>query len=415
MNLFLRLNRDDFTTASDITTQPGAQIIEFLTAYANQRATNIPLLSSPSLDDKIFNLIFRFVSEGREISAWVDWRFVIGVVCGWYSSRQEELSALLTRLWRRAKTKMTSEFGWLRDYYTESFEAIVLDDTGDITPTLTGLRYMITLDKDIVDILVDEEGEFLGALHDHYIVYRTHLADEERKSIVYLVYTVIVSLAYRAAESSVGQNKKGKGAAGTAETIFFGLFEKMFGEYSHGRYDALIEDIDKETPFAEIMTEWTKEWKGADEAVEGVTSYLERLKVEDAVEGEGDMTFAEDVYPSIHDGGLFQEAEVQRTILISQVMEILPHLGDGFVEACLSALDWDVERTVAAILNNDLPSDVATMNQSKKRYPLPNPNLMIDNVLNPPLLRLLQLLHNPLPQTTPPTTDVTSSTTTTST
>jgi len=295
VNLFLRLNRDDFTTASDITTQPGAQIIEFLTGYTNQRATHIPLLSSPSLDDKIFNLIFRFISEGRDISSWIDWRFVIGLVCGWYSSRQEELSALITRLWRRAKPKMMSEFEWLRDYYTESFEAIVLDDTSDITPTLTGLRYMVTLDKEIVGILIGEEGGFLGALHDHYIVYRTHLADEERKSVVYLVYTVIVSLAYRAAESSVGQNKKGKGAAGTAETLFFRIFEKMFGEYIHGRYDALIEDMDRETPFAEIMTEWTKEWRGADEAVEGLTSYLERLKVEDAADGEGDMTFTEDV------------------------------------------------------------------------------------------------------------------------
>ena len=190
---------------------------------------------------------------------------------------------------------MMSEFEWLRDYYTESFEAIVLDDTSDITPTLTGLRYMVTLDKEIVGILIGEEGGFLGALHDHYIVYRTHLADEERKSVVYLVYTVIVSLAYRAAESSVGQNKKGKGAAGTAETLFFRIFEKMFGEYIHGRYDALIEDMDRETPFAEIMTEWTKEWRGADEAVEGLTSYLERLKVEDAADGEGDMTFTEDV------------------------------------------------------------------------------------------------------------------------
>ena len=55
-------------------------------------------------------------------------------------------------------------------------------------------------------------------------------------------------------------------------------------------------------------------------------------------------------------------------MLISQVTEILPHLGDGFVEECLSAFDWDVERTVAAILNDNLPLSVATMNQSKKRY-----------------------------------------------
>lgn len=299
VHLFLRLTRDDFITASDTTTQPGAQMMEFLSAYTAQRATQNPVLSSPSLDDKVFNLVFRFVSEGRDISAWLDWRFVIGVVCGWYTSRQEELSALLTRLWRRAKSKMMNEFEWLRNYYTESFEAIVLDDTADVTPTLTGLRFMVTLDKEIVDILVDEEGEFLGALHDHYIVYRTHLADDERKSIVYLVYTIIVSLAWRASESSIGQNKKGKGASGTAETLFFRLFEKLFGEYIHGRYDALIEDMDRETPFAEIMAEWTKEWKGADEAVETLTSFLDRLKAEETPDREGDITFTEDVYPLV--------------------------------------------------------------------------------------------------------------------
>ena len=270
-------------------------MIEFLSSYTNQRATGIPVISSPTLDDQVFNLIFRFISEGRDISAWVDWRFVIGVVCGWYESRQEELSALITRLWRRAKTKVTNEFERLRDYYTNSFETIVLDDTSEITPTLTGLRYMVTLHKDIIDILIDEDGEFLGALHYNYIVYRTHLAVEERKSMVYLVYTVIVGLAYHASESSVGQNKKGKGAAGPAETLFFRIFEKMFGEYIQGRYDALVEDMDRITPFAEIMTEWTKEWNGADEAVEGLTAYLERLKVGDPSEAEGDMTFTEDV------------------------------------------------------------------------------------------------------------------------
>lgn len=60
--------------------------------------------------------------------------------------------------------------------------------------------------------------------------------------------------------------------------------------------------------------------------------------------------------------------EVQRTSFISQVVDILPHLGEGFVEACLSTYDWDVERTVGAILNGDLPPELATMNQSKKRY-----------------------------------------------
>ena len=250
-------------------------------------------------------------------------------MCGWYTSRPEELSALVTRLWRRAKTKMTSEFEWLRNYYTESFEAIVLDDTADVTPTLTGLRFMVTLDKEIVDILVDEEGEFLGALHDYYIVYRTHLADEERKSIIYLVYTIIVSLAYRASESSVGQNKKGKGAAGTAETLFFRLFDKLFGEYIDGRYDALIEDMDRETPFADVMTEWTKEWKGADEAVEALTSYLERLKVEETADGEGDVTFTEDVYTSAKMGPYVRKRKFSARCLFLKLWKFYPILEMG--------------------------------------------------------------------------------------
>ena len=66
----------------------------------------------------------------------------------------------------------------------------------------------------------------------------------------------------------------------------------------------------------------------------------------------------------------YKDVELRRTSLISQVVDILPHLGEGFVEACLNVFDWDVERTISTILNNDLPPELATMNQSKKRYTL---------------------------------------------
>ena len=60
------------------------------------------------------------------------------------------------------------------------------------------------------------------------------------------------------------------------------------------------------------------------------------------------------------------------------MVDILPHLGDGFVETCLTAYDWDVERTVSAILNNDLPPELATMNQSTKKYLHPSINLTLE-------------------------------------
>ena len=298
---FLQLNRDDFTIASDITSQAGSQMIDFLTIYVSQRTIEIPSISSSTLDEKIFNLVFRFISEGRDISAWIDWRFVVAITCGWYTTRQSELSALLVRLWRRAKSKIAQEFSQLRDYYIESFEHIVLDDANDIIPTMTGLRYMVSMNDDIVDILVDNDGEFLSALHGHYNIYRAHLLDPERKSLLYLFYTIIVSLAYRASESSIGQNKKGKGTAGSAESLFFRVFDRVFGEFVRGgRMDSFVEDIDRETPFAEIMTEWAKEWKGADEAMEGLTLYLDRLKVDD--QSQGEEVFAEEDVSSVLEG-----------------------------------------------------------------------------------------------------------------
>jgi hypothetical protein len=270
-------------------------MIEFLSACISQRTLDptSPSLFTPELDSKLFNLVFRFVSEGRDITTWIDWRFVIGVTCVWYDSRQVELAALHTRLWRRARTKMYQEFSLLRDAYIDSFESIVLD-LNDIVPTLVGLRYMVTLNTDIVDILVDGDGLFLTSIHDHYEAYRAHLSESDRWAMLYIFYTLVVCLAYRASESSVGQNKKGKGTAGMEENMFFRLFDKLFGNYFRGgRFDGFIEEINRETPLAEIMTEWIGAWKGADEAVEGVSSYLQRLKMD--VPEDAEVTFTDDV------------------------------------------------------------------------------------------------------------------------
>jgi hypothetical protein len=132
-----------------------------------------------------------------------------------------------------------------------------------------------------VDLLVDKDRQFLSVLHEHYDIYRTHLDDVEKKAMLYLFYTIMVSLAFRASESSTGQNKKGKGTAGSAETQFFQLFDNLFGVYARGgQFDVFIEDLNRETPFVEITREWAEGWKGADEAVENLNLYLGRLTEE---------------------------------------------------------------------------------------------------------------------------------------
>jgi hypothetical protein len=308
VTLFLHLNRDEFILASDTKSPCGSQMVDFLHTYIQQRLLNNTVsLSTSTLDSKVFNLIFRFVSEGRDISSWIDWRFVLGLTCIWYDSRTTELSALITRLHRRARAKMVEELETLRDAYITSLESIILDEESNIAPTLTGLRYLVTLSTEILDLLVDGDGRFLAILHDAYDVYGAHLDDLEKRAILYLFYTIIASLAFRAAESSTGQNKKGKATAGSAETQFFQLFDNLLGMYARGgQVDIFIQDLNRETPFVEIMREWIEGWKGADEAVENLTLYLGRLTVEErpVSRDDAEQMSQKSVFPSFWGGEL---------------------------------------------------------------------------------------------------------------
>jgi hypothetical protein len=194
----LHLPSTTFTATSDPKAPLTAQILEFLRLYVNQRAFSFPALSSPSLDEKVFALIFRFMSEGRDVGTWIDWPFVLGVVSGWYDSRRVEVAALLGRLWRRARGKMGAEFTHLRNEYASSLEFMILDDANDIVPTLTALRYALTLSPDLLTILMGDENKFLLVLVAHYNSYRVHFSQDERHAILYLCYTILVSLVYAA-------------------------------------------------------------------------------------------------------------------------------------------------------------------------------------------------------------------------
>ncbi|KAG0290567.1 hypothetical protein BGZ96_005961 [Linnemannia gamsii] len=64
-----------------------------------------------------------------------------------------------------------------------------------------------------------------------------------------------------------------------------------------------------------------------------------------------------------------EEDYVKRTLLISQLQDLFPDLGDGFLEACLISFKDDPESVTMHLLEEDLPSDLATMDRSTARAP----------------------------------------------
>ncbi|KAI9103339.1 hypothetical protein DFS34DRAFT_608350 [Phlyctochytrium arcticum] len=61
------------------------------------------------------------------------------------------------------------------------------------------------------------------------------------------------------------------------------------------------------------------------------------------------------------------EDDVVRTSLISQVQDLFPELGDGFIEACLIAMNNDVETTIMSILEDNLPDLVQKLDRQMRR------------------------------------------------
>ncbi|KAG0252640.1 hypothetical protein BG011_006860 [Mortierella polycephala] len=62
-----------------------------------------------------------------------------------------------------------------------------------------------------------------------------------------------------------------------------------------------------------------------------------------------------------------EEDYVKRTLLISQLQDLFPDLGDGFLEACLLTYKDDPEMVTMQLLEENLSSDLAVMDRSTAR------------------------------------------------
>lgn len=60
--------------------------------------------------------------------------------------------------------------------------------------------------------------------------------------------------------------------------------------------------------------------------------------------------------------------EVELASLISSVKDILPDLGEGFIELCLESFGYNSEQTLNALLVDDLPQEIKTLNRSLSRF-----------------------------------------------
>ena len=118
-------------------------------------------------------------------------------------------------------------------------------------------------------------------------------------------------------------------------------------------------------------------------------SFLETNQEEDDVQRELQQALADPDALAVSDAAstpvttITARNELQRRI--GQVRQVLPDLGEGFVEICLAYYQGDVERTVAALVdpnNNSLPPQLRLLDPSlprRRRRPPDSTSLEDDN------------------------------------
>ncbi|KAI8811675.1 hypothetical protein BJ742DRAFT_796885 [Cladochytrium replicatum] len=83
--------------------------------------------------------------------------------------------------------------------------------------------------------------------------------------------------------------------------------------------------------------------------------------------------------PPAYESAAQSEDYIKRTSLISQVHDLFPELGEGFIEACLIALNDDAETLIMKILEDDIPPAAAKLDRKMARAPLQEPSASIQN------------------------------------
>jgi hypothetical protein len=82
---------------------------------------------------------------------------------------------------------------------------------------------------------------------------------------------------------------------------------------------------------------------------------------------------------------------INRTVLISQVQELFPDLGDGFIDQCLNEFNNNPETVIAKLLDNDLPANLKNLSRTMKRKKV---NISVPSEFSKPLPSQFEMMED---------------------
>ncbi|KAF2018468.1 hypothetical protein BU24DRAFT_368998 [Aaosphaeria arxii CBS 175.79] len=347
-DLYLQSSDQDFLSA----VQHGTSLQDFLTSFFHELARNPTL--SPSLlplRRKAFVLLHRIWSSNTVPTNLLEWSFVSNV-CRSYP-KNEQRRSLLKLIWSREGSRLEKSLQLAKDSAIKLLDSKNPDNVENILDSLGPLLKYST-----------EAGEFMLTGSDFFdslgSAYPKVSPNIQRK----LVITAYLGL------TSLVNGPKPKFSL--LSDYLYGL--KTSAEQAQKRKETektYVADLVTNTPLVERIRAASSGTEGArlKNIVSSLATYHQegiarpkkiiRRKVD---KGKGKATGEE------HNNEGFGEFHVHRMSLVTQVQDLFPDLGPGFVIKLLDEYNDNVELVTAHLLEDSLPPHLATADRSE---PLP--------------------------------------------
>ncbi|CAO3616281.1 unnamed protein product [Cunninghamella blakesleeana] len=78
----------------------------------------------------------------------------------------------------------------------------------------------------------------------------------------------------------------------------------------------------------------------------------------------------------------FNQKEIQLASLISNIRDVFPDLGEGFIEQCLIANNYDSEVVIMQLLENNLPPSITSLDRSMERMTVKDDKVSTQGILD---------------------------------
>ena len=347
--IHLRLSDSEFLKTAD----DEGPLVSFLISYYRElnRAPNTYLGSKNlSLKRECFLLTHRALSAESIPSSLLQWAF-LSDLCHAYP-RSKSLRALFQGIWKRKGDYIEGAMHKIKLALTKALDS---GNPASVENDLGRLCHLLHVSHD-AGLFFITGSDFLDSLCVAY----SKAAPNLQSRLVTVAYLSLVSLI-----------KSPKPNYSLLSDHLYSLKTSAELEKSGSGKKFLLADLVTNTPFLSIIKDGVSEQKGARarKIADSLSAFrqaslarpkkLVRRKV-----NKGKGCADDDEYGH----GAFGGAYIYRMSLVSQVQDLLPDLGAGFIVKLLDEYNDDVEQVTAHLLDDSLPSYLKNADRTELMY-----------------------------------------------